>query len=455
MDSRDADLLKEIDPTQLGHRIRAARVAKGWTQTELAGGDISVGYVSRIESGQRRPNSAVLTDLAARLGVPVDHLLRGVTAREYDEIKLALDYRRALPGVGPAPRGRGPGPGRPWTVPPSPRSRSWSYRGRFIIARALEGQGNLDDAILELEPLVAAKTGGVLRIRAAIAMCRCLREAGDLSAAIEVGERVVHDLEGSQLDSCDEAVQLAVTLAGAYYLRGDTGQAVRICPQGDREGRERWPRRPRAPRRTGTPASSSRSAASVADAVPLAERALALLAEGQDSRNLARLRSQLGTMQLELDTPDVASRRGSTSSRPHEEMVWSQRQHRRSRPQRPGARPRALPRRRHDPAEDMCAEISPDVPTSPRSWRLTPSRWPARWQRPAETWKARRRRTVRRCSCSQAQAPTATRHNCGSNSPTSSRTSATSEAAREAYRSAAASTGLRSRAKVRASVLQI
>ena len=68
MDSRDADLLKEIDPTQLGHRIRAARVAKGWTQTELAGDDISVGYVSRIESGQRRPNGAVLSDLAGRLG---------------------------------------------------------------------------------------------------------------------------------------------------------------------------------------------------------------------------------------------------------------------------------------------------------------------------------------------------------------------------------------------------
>jgi ribosome-binding protein aMBF1 (putative translation factor) len=57
MDVLEADLLKEIDPAELGQRIRAARVAKGWTQTQLAGDDISVGYVSRIESGQRRPNS--------------------------------------------------------------------------------------------------------------------------------------------------------------------------------------------------------------------------------------------------------------------------------------------------------------------------------------------------------------------------------------------------------------
>ena len=92
MDSADAALLKEIDPAQLGDRLRSARVAKGWTQTQLAGEHISVGYVSRIESGQRRPNAAVLDDMATRLGVPVDHLLRGVTAREYDEIKLTLDF---------------------------------------------------------------------------------------------------------------------------------------------------------------------------------------------------------------------------------------------------------------------------------------------------------------------------------------------------------------------------
>ena len=92
MDSADTALLKEIDPAQLGERLRAARVAKGWTQTQLAGDHISVGYVSRLESGQRRPNSTVLDDMAGRLGVPVEHLLRGVTSREYDEIKLTLDF---------------------------------------------------------------------------------------------------------------------------------------------------------------------------------------------------------------------------------------------------------------------------------------------------------------------------------------------------------------------------
>ncbi len=34
----------------------------------------------------------MLDDIAGRLGVPVEHLLRGVTSREYDEIKLTLDF---------------------------------------------------------------------------------------------------------------------------------------------------------------------------------------------------------------------------------------------------------------------------------------------------------------------------------------------------------------------------
>ncbi len=92
MDAGDAGLLYEIHPTELGRRLRAARLAKGWTQTDLAGDLVSVGYISRLESGQRRPNSTVLAGLAARLDIPVDQLLRGESAREHDETKLAIDF---------------------------------------------------------------------------------------------------------------------------------------------------------------------------------------------------------------------------------------------------------------------------------------------------------------------------------------------------------------------------
>ena len=320
MDVLEADLLKEIDPTELGQRIRAARVAKGWTQTQLAGDDISVGYVSRIESGQRRPNSQTLEDLAVRLGVPTEHLLRGVTAREYDEIKLTLDFAELSLETGEHVEAETQARQAVDRAAVATQDEL-VFRGRYIIARALEGQGNLDDAIIELEGLVYSKTGGLTRIKAAIAMVRCLKTSGDLTRAIEVGERVTASLEGSHIDSCDEAVQLTVTLASAYFRRGDTGHAVRMC----RKAIVKAEALDSAVARASAYWNASNFEAergSVANAVPLAERALALLAEGSDARNIARLRGNLGRMQLELDPPEVPDALRNLEQAA-QEMLWS------------------------------------------------------------------------------------------------------------------------------------
>lgn len=312
-------MLKEIDPAQLGDRIRAARVAKGWTQTQLAGTEISVGYVSRIESGQRRPNSIVLDDMATRLGVPVDHLLRGVTAREYDEIRLTLDFAELslesgqhLEAESQAREAldRAIGTSQEELV----------FRARFLIARALENQGNMDDAILELEPLVAAPEGGILRIKCAIGLSRCYRESGDFGKAIEVGERVMAQLAGTPLDSADEAVQMAVTLAAAYNERGDSGQAIRTCRKAVAKAEQLTSPMARASAYWNASVFEA-DHGSVSNAVPLAERALALLAEGQGGRNLALLRTQLGIMQLRLDPPSVEEAHANLD-KAAEELVW-------------------------------------------------------------------------------------------------------------------------------------
>jgi transcriptional regulator with XRE-family HTH domain len=320
MDVLEADLLKEIDPTELGQRIRAARVAKGWTQTQLAGDDISVGYVSRIESGQRRPNTQTLEALATRLGVPTEHLLRGVTAREYDEIKLQLDFAELSLETGQHLEAEAQA--REATDRAALATQDeLVFRGHYLIARALEGQGNIDDAIIALEGLVYSKRGGLVRIKSAIAMVRCLRNSGDLPRAIEVGERVLASLAGSHIDGCDEAVQLTVTLASAYFHRGDTGHAVRMCRKAITKAEDLDSPVARASAYWNA-SNFEAQRGSVANAVPLAERALALLAEGQDARNLARLRTNLGRMQLELDPPEVPEAlRNLTQAA--EELGWS------------------------------------------------------------------------------------------------------------------------------------
>jgi tetratricopeptide (TPR) repeat protein len=195
------------------------------------------------------------------------------------------------------------------------------FRGKYIIARALEGQGNLDDAILELENLVYSRQGGLLRVKSAIAMVRCLKDSCDLNRAIEVGERVMASLEGSHVESCDESVQLTVTVALAYFLRGDTGHAIRMCRKAIVKAEALDSPIARASAYWNASLFESERG-SVSNAVPLAERALALLSEGQDARNLARLRTSLGRMQLELDPPDVSEAKRHLE-KAAEELVWS------------------------------------------------------------------------------------------------------------------------------------
>lgn len=320
MNARQAHLLRSIDPGTLGNRLRAARVAMGLTQTELAGADVSVGYISRIESGHRRPNGKVLAKLATRLGVPVEQLLTGAAQRELDDIRLALDYAELSLESGE------PVEAEARSAEALVRAKSASLddltdRARFLHARALEALGRLDDAILELEDLIGHTTSGLVKMRAGIALSRGYRDSGDLTKAIEAGEGILDRLAGTPLEQTDESVQLAVTIAAAYFERGDSGHAVRVCRTAVGKAEALGSSTARASAYWNASLMEANRGA-VGDAVPLAERALALLGEGCDARNLARLRTQLGTMQLRLDPPEVSAAERNLE-RAAEELTWS------------------------------------------------------------------------------------------------------------------------------------
>jgi tetratricopeptide (TPR) repeat protein len=303
MDARQADLLRKIDPAELGHRLRAARVAKGMTQTDLAGADVSVGYVSRIESGHRRPNLQVLTDLCVRLGTPVEQLLMGVAPQELEQIKLTLDFAELSLESGQAQAAEAQAR-EALEQAEGASLKELVYRARFLVARALEAQGFVDDAIIALETMLSPRVGTVMHIKVGIALSRCYRESGDFSKAVEVGEMILEQLADTPLDSSDEAVQMAVTLAAAYFERGDTSQAVRVCRKAVTKAEKLESPTARASAYWNA-SMMEHAQGSVRDAIPLAERALQLLAEGQDVRNLARLRNQLGIMQLRMDPPQI------------------------------------------------------------------------------------------------------------------------------------------------------
>ncbi len=304
MDARQADLLRKIDPAELGQRLRAARVANGMTQTDLAGTDVSVGYVSRIEAGHRRPNLQVLTDLCVRLGTPVEQLLMGVAPQELEQIKLNLDFAELSLESGD-----------PQTAELQARDareaaeaaslKELAYRARFLVARALEAQGLVDDAVIELEALLTPRVGNVLQIKVGIALVPLLQDVRRLHQGRR-GRRDDPRAPGRHPARHHRRGRAAGRHHGGRLLL-HAATPARPCGSAAR----RWPR----PRRSTRPiarASAYWNASifeagrgAVSDAVPLAQRALALFAEGQDGRNLAVLRTNLGILQLQLDPPQV------------------------------------------------------------------------------------------------------------------------------------------------------
>ena len=320
MDARQADALRTIDPAQLGQRIRAARLAKGLTQGEITGGEVSVAYVSRIETGHRRPNGRLLAEIAGRLGTSPEQLLHGVAPRELDEIRLTLDYAELSLESGQAQEAEAKAR-EGMERATSASLEDMADRGRFLHARALEALGELDDAIIELESLGSRPISGVIRAQVGIALSRCYRESGDLTKAIETGERVLAGLEECGLESSDEAVQMAVTLAAAHYERGDTRHAMRVCRRAITLAERCDSPTARASAYWNASVMESDRGA-YAEASQLAERALALLGEGEDGRNLARLRTQLGAIQLYLDPPQLPEARRNLEQAARE-LAWS------------------------------------------------------------------------------------------------------------------------------------
>lgn len=296
--------LGSVDLQALGGRIRALRTTRGWTQSDLAGENLSTGYVSRIESGTRRPTMKVLRELAERLGTTTEQLLNGIERSRYDEIRLGLDYAEIALENGDAEEAEAQAR-EALAAALAGQLPAFAQRGELLLGRALEARGRYEEAISRLEEVVS-HGDGLPRLEAGIALSRCLRESGDLSLAIEVGEQLEAATAGTVLADTEEAVQLSVTIAAAYAERGDLARATRRCTEAIAAAEQLASPRARASaywNASLVEATKGRTSA----AAPLAARALALLSEGRDERNLARLRLQVGRLLLQSDPPEIAS----------------------------------------------------------------------------------------------------------------------------------------------------
>jgi transcriptional regulator with XRE-family HTH domain len=289
------------DSGHVGARIRTIRQQRGLTQAGLAESDLSESYISLIESGKRVPGARTLKVIAARLAVTVDDLTSRALPPD-PQISFALAFVELAVMNGDVADAR-----KAITAIQADTRLDDRSALRLVAAEArlAEQEGDLETAISLLERFVADQNTDVaVWADAATSLVRCHRERGNLSEAVEVGERFTAQLVTAGLSGTAQHVAVGLTLASAYHERGDVVRAARLVEHLVAES-ERVGSREACGMAYWNAALIARGEGRQLDAVKLAERAVTLVAEGDDKRRLARLTAAQAGILLSLDEPQI------------------------------------------------------------------------------------------------------------------------------------------------------
>lgn len=292
----------------IGIRIRDLRISKGMTQTALCGDGISSGYVSLIESGKRTPSEKMVREIARRLGVSADELLQvdegpRQDPRLSDHARVDVNFARmSLANGSPAEAAR--------IISRLELDRLDNLTANdaaSVLAQSLEQTGDMVGAIRVLRALVDRNRhdqAWVALARAATTLAATLFESGDINAAVDFGRDCMREIEQNGLAGSDEHLRLGATYMFALFARGDTLSATEVVENlikvADRVGTSRargsvyWNAAIVAHRR-----------GSLDEALRLTDRAVALLGEEEDSRDLPRLRMNYAWLLLHQESPDA------------------------------------------------------------------------------------------------------------------------------------------------------
>lgn len=279
------------------------------SQVQLAGSGLSPSYVSLLESGKRAPTPAVVARLSERLGADPQLLLEGIPAVDAAELALQLRYAELALQSGEAEEAAERF--RLLVERDTETPEHVRLEARWGRARALEATGDVEAAIAVYESLreqAETNPAKLPWLACVIALCRCYKEVGDLAHSIELGEFARARVTDLGLGGTDLEVELGSTLVGCYYERGDVMSARlladRVIDAAERLGSSRA--------RGAAYWNASLVAEELGrtlEGLHLAERALALFAQGDDVRNLARLRTAYAWLLLRHDPPRLREAR--------------------------------------------------------------------------------------------------------------------------------------------------
>ncbi|MFF4911054.1 helix-turn-helix domain-containing protein [Streptomyces sp. NPDC001260] len=170
-----------------GRRLRRLRAVRGLSQTALAGDGMSTGYLSRLETGARRPTPHAVTYLAERLGVLPDDLAAPAAGSLADALTLAASLPERSADVDAVHDALAADPHA------DPVLR---WQALWLLARVRNREGDHAGERAHLDELVAlGEEIGLLelRVRGLTGLARCLRSLGEIGPAL--GHAVTaHDL---------------------------------------------------------------------------------------------------------------------------------------------------------------------------------------------------------------------------------------------------------------------
>jgi tetratricopeptide (TPR) repeat protein len=191
----DSAALRRIAPAarpSLGERVRKLRVARGLTQTDLAGTRFSKEYVSQIERGKTRPTGETIEWLASQLGVEAAFLESGISSSERERVESVVARAEA----------------------------------------AIEAS-QYEDAVAELEqlaPVLPDLTAPELELRAVLAEAWSRMYLGEIRKAVGVLDRARELAEEPMLTDVDRA-QVLYHLACCRFRLNSISTALALYTQ--------------------------------------------------------------------------------------------------------------------------------------------------------------------------------------------------------------------------------
>jgi tetratricopeptide (TPR) repeat protein len=275
----------------LGERIRNLRLRKNMSQAQLAWPELSDSYVSLIESGKRAPAPSMVALLARKLECSTAYLTTGVTEEAMTGLQDTIRYAHIALQNGATDEARTCF-AEVLAHPALADLPALAHEARWGHARALEATGALDEAITELgcaAELMSPQTDPDHWAELHTALSRCHLERGDLAESIRVGEEALEQLTEFGGQWSDAMVMLGSTVLAGYEVRGDLAYANQLAQALiERASAIGSPKALMAAFWNAAFVAEARGELDVA--LKLSERAIALLGEEDDPRNLGRLR---------------------------------------------------------------------------------------------------------------------------------------------------------------------